>query len=317
MGTSDDPENTLDTLTRHLAQAKTAHQRVKTTAKDLRSNFLTNLVDELALDRNVKHGTALKQIIHAENSARLHKQITRKMKGSRKGMLTELLVPCPSSVHPNARIRITDPELIHTILISTNTAKLSKLDISSFAYRTLYDDLGKYGNKTAVDEILCSNYNTAKLSNEYGTLSELLIDFIKELKVDPATKVMQWNYRVPEYKQSFSKAMESTAVDTSNLHMGVWKAACKHDGVAAVNATFIAFTMRYRHSLKRWAKFLHCMLQKQQNPYVTALRIIQLFELDLNRAVKLLMGRYHVRHEYDNELNKPLGDNPERCTRRT
>ena len=45
------------------------------------------------------------------------------------------------------------------------------------------------------------------------------------------------------------------------------------------------------------------MLQKQAKPYVTALRFIQLFELDLNGAVKLLMGRYHVRNEYDNGLN--------------
>lgn len=102
MGTSDDPENNLDTLKGSLAQAKAAHQRAKTTAEDLCSNFLTNLADEVALDRNVKHGTALKQIIHAENSARLHKQITRKMKGPRKGMLTELLLPCPSSVNPKS-----------------------------------------------------------------------------------------------------------------------------------------------------------------------------------------------------------------------
>ena len=58
LGTSDDPENNLDTLKGSLAQAKAAHQRAKTTAEDLCSNFLTNLADEVALDRNVKHGTA-------------------------------------------------------------------------------------------------------------------------------------------------------------------------------------------------------------------------------------------------------------------
>ena len=142
--------------------------------------------------------------------------------------------------------------MINTIIISTNTAKLSKSDISPFAYGTLYDDLEKYGDKTAVDDIICGKYNTAKLSIEYGTLSELLIDFIKELKVDPATKVMQWTYGVPEYEKSFSKARESTAAGSSNLHMGMWKAACKHDGVAAVHAIFIAITMRYGGSLTRW-----------------------------------------------------------------
>jgi len=56
---------------------------------------------------------------------------------------------------------------------------------------------------------------------------------------------MKWNYGAEEYKKSFSKSRESTAAGASNLHMGMWKAACKHDDVASVHAIFIAITMRY------------------------------------------------------------------------
>ena len=68
------------------------------------------------------------------------------MKGQRKGMLSELLVPSPSSVNPNAWIRIKDPEQIHNIIIRVNTNKLCKSDISPFACGSLHDDLGRFGD---------------------------------------------------------------------------------------------------------------------------------------------------------------------------
>ena len=48
---------------------------------------------------------------------------------------------------------------------------------------------------------------------------------------------------------------------------------------------------------------MHCMLMKEEIPYIHRLRIIQLYEGDLNGALKLLFGRQLMKYREDNNLN--------------
>jgi hypothetical protein len=79
--------------------------------------------------------------------------------------------------------------------------------------------------------------------------------------------------------------------------MSYWKACAEDDDIATVQAFFIEKAFQFGFSYPRWQISLHCMLKKDDKPYIHRLRIIQLFEGDFNGALKFLLGRllmYHI-----------------------
>ncbi len=73
--------------------------------------------------------------------------------------------------------------------------------------------------------------------------------------------------------------------------MSYWKAIAEDDDLAEVHAFLIEKAFQYGFTYKRWTTSWHCMLQKDNKPYLHRLRIIQLFEGDFNGALKYILGR--------------------------
>ena len=65
-----------------------------------------------------------------------------------------------------------------------------------------------------------------------------------------------------------------------------------------MNAAF-----EFGFSYTEWEQSVHCMLMKEEILYIHRLRIIQLFEGDLNGALKLLFGRRLMKYGEANNLN--------------
>ena len=59
---------------------------------------------------------------------------------------------------------------------------------------------------------------------------------------------------------------------------------------------FISFLFQYVFSLKRWSNLLHCMLEKKEKTYFDKLRIVQLFDVDFNSVLKLILERCLLYH---------------------
>ena len=73
--------------------------------------------------------------------------------------------------------------------------------------------------------------------------------------------------------------------------MSHWKVAVQSEEIMEVHATmtWAAFSLGY--SYQRWNISFHSMLMKLKRPYVTKLRIIQIFEGDMNGGLKYLFGK--------------------------
>ena len=78
--------------------------------------------------------------------------------------------------------------------------------------------------------------------------------------------------------------------------MSHFRAATERRHIAAVHAFFIWAAFRFGFSYDRWEVSWHCMLQKMQDPYVDKLRIIQLFEGDMNAGLKYFLGKLFMKH---------------------
>lgn len=60
---------------------------------------------------------------------------------------------------------------------------------------------------------------------------------------------------------------------------------------------------QYGFTLNRWQHYLHCMLLKEDIPYINKLRIIQLIEADFNGATKTMLSRQLMQHADNAGIN--------------
>ena len=89
------------------------------------------------------------------------------------------------------------------------------------------------------------------------------------------------------------------------MTMSLWKVIVDDNVLASIYAKLIELPFKYGFSYPRWEVPIQDMLKKRDLAYLNKLRIIELFELDLNAFLKLIMGRVYPRYEKAKNLHHP------------
>ena len=146
-------------------------------------------------------------------------------------------------------------------------------------------------NEKLVENILAGEVNPDETGDNFDTYTEEAKEFIRQMKQDERGSKMKWKFGVEEYKAVFEKTRECLSCGPSGLHMSHWKAALQSDMLMAIHSglTWAAFQMEVVYD--RWKVSWHSMLQKLSHPYIHKLRIVQLFEGDMNGFFKYSLGR--------------------------
>ena len=139
------------------------------------------------------------------------------------------------------------------------------------------------------DEVIPDIENLNEEENEM--LKCLIRSFGRPKQDGVVMKDLEWNFNMQQYRETFTKVREDTAVGPSGLLMALWKAACYDDTLAEINSIFIEIPFKYGFALERWKHVVHTMIPKVDKPYITKLRNIQLVEADYNGALKYIIGR--------------------------
>ena len=103
---------------------------------------------------------------------------------------------------------------------------------------------------------------------------------------------MDWKFEKKEFRATFKKTKEQTSYGPSSH----WKASLQSDILMEIHAFFIWVAFAFGYSYKWWETSWHCMLKKKRKPFSQKLRIIQLFEGDLNGGLKYLLGQVLMWH---------------------
>jgi hypothetical protein len=176
---------------------------------------------------------------------------------------------------------------------------------SPFATGSIVEACGFDGDKSAAAKIIGNILSTserARLMSGHNEVKDELDEFITALgrPTDNNGNIFgdfTWQFGMKEFRKTFWKTRESTACSPSGLNMSYWKACAEDDDIATVQAFFIEKAFQFGFSYPCWKTSWHCMLKKDQKPFLHRLRIIQLFEGDFNGALKFLLGRllmYHI-----------------------
>jgi hypothetical protein len=95
-----------------------------------------------------------------------------------------------------------------------------------------------------------------------------------------------------EFVQLYKNAHESTLSSPSSRHIGHYKAAVKDPILVNLHTIMMSLLFKVAFAPTRWTRVTNIMLEKEENnPRCHRLRKLALFELDLNHAKCILIGR--------------------------
>lgn len=180
---------------------------------------------------------------------------------------------------------------------------------SPFTRGQLADEIGRDGEGTAVDELLKGTFERDRSGLDAATASSEMTNSIKALKLPISHKTgitiaeIDGEVSLQEYKATFNCTNETTASPPSGVHYGHYKASCESDILSEVNHIFMTIPFRMGIPLTRRTRSLHYMIQKKSLQYINKLRIVQLYEVDFNTMLKLLMGRRLMKQGEAHGLN--------------
>ena len=95
---------------------------------------------------------------------------------------------------------------------------------------------------------------------------------------------------------AYNGTAKATGSLSSGRHYGHYKASCGSDTLALINLIFMVRPFKTGIPLTWWTRSLHCIIQNKRNPYITKLRIVQLYEADFNTMLNILLSRRLMAH---------------------
>ena len=304
----------------HVVDIKDCKRALKETQKNAtkeREDDLLLLAEKRAEEWNLTAAKAIIVIKEAEVSRKMHRKQRQYLKPVRDGHIQRILVPAPvQGIVPQERhvtdasvqYTVEDPKEIFNILLRQNYKSLLKSQESVFSsgmMKKLLDD--RQSETVVINQILEGTFdseNTSDAKETYGSTIENILQSMRKAttKSGGGIENFQWKYGKEEFKETFTKTRENTSCGPSGLHMSHWKAATQSELLMEIHSFFIWAAFAYGFSHNRWENSWHCMLKKKSQPFSQKLRIIQLFEGDLNGGLKYLLGKVLMWHIHQNGI---------------
>ena len=98
-----------------------------------------------------------------------------------------------------------------------------------------------------------------------------------------------------EYKRFWKKKKEETATSPFGLHIGHYKAATEKDEILNVHRIMLLLPFQMALVPYRWKRTVHTMIEKDPGqPWIHRLRIIELFDSQVNAGFQIFIGRKMV-----------------------
>jgi hypothetical protein len=291
----------------HLAQIDWI--KTKDTSALLHHQYMVDLIEHISETRGCSSETAKKLLYHQEATRAGHKKQSKFIKKQKKGLLTDLLVPAPHTTNIGAHIRITDETTIERLLLQRNKTKLTEAVISPFCQGPLADMIDENGRCKISTSIIEGTFNTDIIDSMTNVKHKKLLKMLlKELarKRDMAGKMVNdvnVTITCKDFQDMFKKKKELTSCGPRGLIMPHWKIITESELLSTIQAWLMEAPFQYGFSYHEWEISVHCMLLKDDLPFYHRLRIIQLFEGDMNGAFQLLFGRRQMNFMEKHNLN--------------
>ena len=237
-------------------------------------------------------------LIHEELRETYHK-LDIKLNRQRSPQLSEVWV----KEEDNQKTVFDNNTSVERYLLERNESHLQQANMTPFAQGDKSIYLGDHGEGEFTQRVLNGEYLHELESSEevmkayleglaYGTLDiPESVDVTLELK---------------EYKKFWKKKKEITVTSPYGLHIGHYKAVLEEDDILECHMALMMIPFRFAYAPKRWTSTVQIMLEKNPGtPWSHRLRIIELFDTQLNAAMKIFFGKRMVYNALDRDQIHP------------
>ena len=124
---------------------------------------------------------------------------------------------------------------------------------------------------------------------------QLYLESLKVTNMSKQLNIIKPQISIDEYKTFWKKKKEETATSPFRLHIGHYKAALQKDHIINVHRIMLLIPFQTALVPNRWKKTVQTMLEKDPgHPWIHRLRIIELFDSQVNAGFQIFIGRKMV-----------------------
>jgi hypothetical protein len=323
---TDTDANDMPYITSQLNEARSKLKHLRKNGKTLREEYLNARASQEAARHNQSVETVLKRIIAAERFQEIFQRLRHALDRQQRPGLTRLKVPSeacdPATLQPttsldsypptsNEWVALDDKQLIEDHLIARNNTHYRQANSTPFGTTERGTTLGFHGTSSDAAAILDGNYQPPP----GDTLPKETAAYIQALHHPdnniPALdrNTIDVDISVADLVQGFGKWPENTSTSPSGRHLGHYRSLLylqDEDGnypLLEILQYMINIPLLTGQPPKRWLTASSVCIEKEQgNPQTDKIRIIHLYEADLNLILKLLWGKRLVRNAENHNL---------------
>ena len=204
---------------------------------------------------------------------------------------------------PTKKVEVTKEAEVHEILLKRNRKHLGQAKRTPFArgkwsQQLKWDGTGELGRDILNGSIL----NKAK----FDRTVQLYFESLQTRRFAEPLKIITPYLSIEEYKKFWKKKREETVTSPFGLHIGHFKAALQKEEILNVHRIMLLIPFQTAIVPHRWKKTVQTMLEKDLgNPWIHRLRIIELFDSQVNAGFQLFIGQKMVWEAVENDRLHP------------
>ena len=238
-------------------------------------------------------------------------KLGRKKRSS--GPLTSILVPVPKEGKELEWYSITDGPTIEKVILERNRRHFSQAGETPLASEEIIELFGPGGDTKFAQNILDGSANLSEVTDNETT--QLLLQLMKKEKTE------EINFTIEDMMDRYKKWKEKTTTSPSGRHFGHYHALYRafsyndedekkeiegmRNVIIQMHHLMLVAAMRNGFVYERWKTIVTQMIEKVPGcPKISRLRVIHLYECDLN----LLFGICFRQLQQHNEDNQKLNE---------
>ena len=288
--------HTEEEIDRHINHSRQELMNVKTNAIKHRQQHLEKLAEHYAAANNLTKANAIQELLSHESVKHTFEVLQERLKPRERGQIEKIWIAVDENGnytkdHQHKQI-LEDRESIHTQLLRRNKKHLTQAKHTPFAQGRMaralkWDGTGELGRDILSGDIL----NKERFSRTI----QLYLESLQVNRMSRDLPMVKPELSLEEYATFWKKKKEETVTSPFGLHIGHYKAALQSKQILNVHRILLLIPFQTAVVPNRWKKTVQTMLEKDPgNPWIHRLRIIELFDAQVNAGFQLFIGRKMV-----------------------
>ena len=236
-----------------------------------------------------------------EDTRELYRTIRLKMEGPRSPQMSEVWLQGENG----DKVVLSEANEVEDHLLTRNWKHLRQAKATPFADGTMGDLLNFDGTGEVADKIV-----NGEDFPELESMSNVVQKYIKGMSVsDPSiTDSVDVNITLEEYQHFWKHKRESTVTSPYGLHTGHYRSVLQKESedIMEVHRKLLVIPFKFAMIPDRWAQTIQILLEKDSgSPWTHRLRIIELFDSQVNAGLQIIFGKRMVSNALKHNLIHP------------